>query len=111
MVGVRDAVPWAVSGMWILFTVPCPTPDGRSAEELYDQRAEWITPQMQASAAEHGCEFHRVWYARDGSALVVLGRWRSPEGAQAFYDEWQIGDEPGEVGTVLLGDLGLAPLP
>ena len=40
--------------MWILFVVPCPTPDGRTAEDLYRKRLTRITPEMQASARELG---------------------------------------------------------
>jgi hypothetical protein len=29
--------------MWFLFTAPCPTPDGRTAEDLYRKRETWIT--------------------------------------------------------------------
>ena len=32
--------------MWILFNVPCPTPDGRSAKDLYERRLTWISPEM-----------------------------------------------------------------
>ena len=33
------------------------------------------------------------------------------EGAKAFFDEWDISDEPGEVAIVLEGDVGLVPTP
>ncbi|MBT8200431.1 MAG: hypothetical protein KJO36_07930 [Acidimicrobiia bacterium] len=52
--------------MWILFQVPCPTPDGQTAKGLYEKRIPWITVEMQASAVAHGCRFHRAWYAEDG---------------------------------------------
>ena len=47
--------------MWVLFMVPCPTPDGRTAQDLYDRRLTWITDDMRASAGELGCRFHRAW--------------------------------------------------
>jgi len=97
--------------MWILFRAPCPTPDGRTARDLYERRLTWITPEMQASARKHGCTFHRAWYAADGSAFYALAQWASREGATAFFEEWQIDAEPGEVSTILEGDVGLAPLP
>jgi len=97
--------------VWILFTVPCPTPDGRSAEDLYRKRLTWITPEMQASAREHGCRFHRAWHAGDGSAFYALACWDSREGAGAFFEQWDIYDEPGEVAVVLDGDVGLVPEP
>jgi len=58
--------------MWILFTVPCPTPDGQTARDLYEKRLTWISPEMQASAREHGCRFHQAWYAADGSAFWAI---------------------------------------
>lgn len=97
--------------MWVLFHVPCPTPNGESARELYEKRVPWITSEMQASASEHGCRFHRAWYARDGSAFYALAKWESAEGAREFFAEWQIPSEAGEVAIVLEGDLGLAPYP
>jgi hypothetical protein len=97
--------------MWILFTVPTPTPDGRSARDLYDVRVRAITPTMQASARSHGCRFHQAWYADDGSALYALAQWESLEGARAFLAEWDIADEPGETAVVLKGHVGTAPLP
>jgi hypothetical protein len=96
--------------MWVLFHVPCPTPDGQTARDLYEKRETWITPQMQASAVEHGCTFHRAWYATDGSAFYAMAHWASREGAQAFFREWNIRDEPGEVAILLEGDVGLVPL-
>jgi hypothetical protein len=53
--------------MWVLFMVPCPTPDGQTAEDLYRKRIDWISPEMQASARELGCRFHRAWHAEDRS--------------------------------------------
>jgi hypothetical protein len=97
--------------MWILFQVPCPTPDGRTARDLYQYRVERITPQMQASARSHGCGFHQAWYAADGSAFYALAQWATRAGASAFFTEWDIQDEPGEVAVVLEGEVGLAPLP
>jgi len=70
---------------------------------------------MRASAREHGCTYHRAWYAKDGSAFYALAHWRTLEGAQAFFEEWQIfeerqiSDEPGEVATVFEGDVGSCP--
>ncbi len=96
--------------MWILFHVPTPTPDGRSARDLYERRETWISDGMRASARRHGCTFHRAWHAVDGSAFYALAHWRTGDGAQAFFDEWQIDDEPGEVAIRLEGDVGLVPL-
>lgn len=96
--------------MWILFVVPCPTPDGQSARDLYEKRVTWITPEMQSSAAGHGCRFHQAWYADDGSAFYALAFWESREGARAFFREWEIEDEPGEVAVYLGGEVGLVPL-
>jgi hypothetical protein len=97
--------------MWILFVVPCPTPDGRSAEDLYEKRVRWISEEMRASARSHGCRFHRAWHAADGSAFYALANWDTREGARAFFDEWDIQDEPGEIAVVLEGDVGLVPDP
>jgi hypothetical protein len=97
--------------MWVLFTVPCPTPDGQTARDLYEKRIPWITDEMRMSAREHGCRFHRAWYADDGSAFYALAEWETREGASAFFQEWEIRDEPGEVAIVLEGDVGLVPLP
>lgn len=97
--------------MWVLFRVPCPTPDGRSAKDLYQRRVTGISAEMQMSAAQHGCLFHRAWFAQDGSEFVALAKWASREGARAFYEEWNIEDEPGETVTVLEGDVGLIPEP
>jgi hypothetical protein len=96
--------------MWVLFHVPCPTPDGRSAKDLYERRIPWITSEMQASAREHGCRFHRAWYARRLGVLCVAS-WESREGASAFFEQWEIDDEPDEVAIFLEGDVGLVPVP
>ncbi len=96
--------------MWVLFMVPTPTPDGRSARDLYEKRVRGISPEMQASAKHHGCLFHQAWYAEDASAFYALAHWKSAEGARAFFEEWSIEDEPGEVATRLAGHVGLAPL-
>lgn len=95
---------------WVLFRVPCPTPDGRTARDLYAERVTWISQDMQESARRHGCGFHRVWHASDGSAFYVLTGWQTQEGARAFYREWQIDIEPGEEAIPLEGDIGLVPL-
>ena len=77
-----------ISGMfWVMFQVPCPTPDGRTAEDLYQKRVNWITPAMRASARSHGCRFHRAWFAADGSAFYAIALWESREGANAFFRE------------------------
>ena len=94
-----------------MFTVPCPTPDGQTAQDLYDKRVTGITDEMKASAAHHGCVFHRAWYAQDGSVFVAVAKWDTAEGARAFFEEWDIDDEPGEIATVLAGDVGLVPVP
>ena len=96
---------------WYLFSVPTPTPDGQTAEDLYRKRLMWITREMQESARGHGCRFHRAWYAHDGSAFHAVAFWESREGAQAFFEEWEIEDEPGEVAVRLEGDVGLVPSP
>lgn len=36
--------------MWILFQVPCSTPEGATGKDLYEKRVVGITPEMQASA-------------------------------------------------------------
>lgn len=97
--------------MWVLFQVPCPTEDGQTAEDLYNKRVTGITEEMQASAEGHGCRFHRAWYARDGSAFYAVALWDTREGASAFFEEWDIQDEPGEVAVMLEGDVGLVPTP
>ena len=97
--------------LWVLFQVPCPTPDGRSAVDLYQYRVDRIDAAMRASASEHGCRFHRAWHAADGSAFYAVACWETSEGANAFFERWQIEDEPGEVVVRLEGDIGLVPLP
>jgi hypothetical protein len=97
--------------MWVLFMAPSPTPDGQTAQQLYEKRLPWITDDMRASARALGCRFHRAWYAEDGSAFYALANWDSEEGAQAFFDRWDIRDEPGEIAITLLGDVGLVPDP
>ncbi len=96
---------------WLLFRAPTPTPDGQTAQDLYEKRLTWITDEMRQSARKHGCLFHRAWHAGDGSAFYALAYWETREGANAFYDEWDIRDEPGEVAIPLEGDVGLVPLP
>ena len=96
--------------MWVLFMVPTPTPDGQTARDLYQKRVDRITPEMQESGRRHGCTFHQAWYAEDGSAFYALAHWASAEGANAFFDEWDIADEPGEVAIRLGGDIGVVPL-
>jgi hypothetical protein len=96
--------------MWLLFTAPCSTPDGRTARDLYEKRLTWIDDPMRASARAHGCTFHRAWAAADGSAFYALAHWHTREGATAFFEEWQIDSEPGEVAIQLDGDVGLVPL-
>jgi hypothetical protein len=70
-----------------------------------------ISEEMRASARNNGCRFHRAWYAEDGSAFYALAFWENREGANAFFEEWQIADEPGEVAIRLAGNVGLVPLP
>jgi hypothetical protein len=96
--------------VWILFVVPCPTSDGRSAHDLYEKRVTWITPAMRESAVAHGCRFHQAWYADDGSAFYALAFWLDRKGAGSFFREWDIQDEPGEVAIRLSGEVGLVPL-
>ncbi len=97
--------------MWILFQVPCPTPDGQTARDLYEKRIPWITAEMRASAVANGCRFHRAWYAEDESAFYALAMWETEEGARAFFREWDIRSEPGELSILLEGDVGLVPTP
>ncbi len=66
---------------------------------------------MQARARVHGCRFHRAWHAADGSGFYAVADWESSEGANAFFEQWQIDDEPGEVAIRLEGDVGLVALP
>lgn len=97
-------------GVWLLFTVPCPTPDGQTARDLYDKRVRMITAEMAASARELGCTFHRAWYADDDSAFYAVACWESVENARTFFERWSIEAEPGEFSIRLMGDVGLAPL-
>jgi hypothetical protein len=97
--------------MWVIFHVPTPTPDGQTAQDLYDKRIPMITPEMQASARKHGCCFHRAFTATDGSAFWAVACWETREGGRAFYEEWGIEDEPGEETIFLEGDIGLVPEP
>jgi len=96
--------------MWLLFQVPCPTPDGQTAQDLYEKRVRGITPEMRASARAHGCRFHQAWYAADGSAFWAVAEWESAAGANAFFTEWAIDEEPGEIAVRLEGDVGLVAL-
>lgn len=97
--------------IWVMFQVPCPTPDGQTAEDLYRKRVEMITDEMRESARSLGCRFHRAWHAADGSAFYALALWETREGANEFFTRWDIQDEPGEVAIRLEGDVGLVPLP
>ncbi len=91
----------------ILFRVPCPTSDGRTAQDLYEKRVRWFTPQMRDDARAHGCRFHRAWYARDGHAFYAIALWETRERARDFYQKWSVKDEPGEETIYLEGDIGL----
>jgi hypothetical protein len=93
--------------MWVLFSAPA---GEQTARDMYEKRLTWITDEMRASARELGCTFHRAWYAEDGSAFYALAHWRTREGASAFFERWNITDEPGEVAIFLEGDVGLVPL-
>lgn len=92
----------------VLFRVPCPTPDGQSAADLYQKRVGWITDEMRSDARAHGCRYHRAWHAADGHAFYAIAIWESREGARDFYRNWRIADEPGEEAIYLEGDIGLA---
>jgi len=94
-----------------MYHVPCPTPDGRTARDLYEQRVERITPAMRKSAREHGCRIHRAWYAADGSAYYAIAYWERPEGPGDFFVEWGVDEIAGEEAIPLEGDIGLVPLP
>jgi hypothetical protein len=96
--------------MWVLFYVRCPTPEGQTARDLFDKRIDMIGDGMRASARDLGCTFHRAWHAVDGSAFYAIAHWQTREGAQTFFEQWQISDEPGEVAVILEGDVGLVPL-
>lgn len=97
--------------LWVIFHVPTPTADGHTARDLYDKRVRMITPEMQASAREHGCRFHQAWAAADGSAFWAVACWETREGARAFFEEWKIDAEPDEEAIFLEGNVGLVPLP
>jgi hypothetical protein len=97
--------------LWVLFRVPTPTPDGQTAEDLYEKRVRLISDEMRASAREHGCRFHRAWHAKDASAFYAIALWETREGASAFFEEWDIRDEPGEEAIFLEGDIGLVTEP
>lgn len=57
-----------------------------------------------------GLSVHRAWYTTDGSMFVALAERETREGTSAFFEEWNIADEPGEVAFRLQGDVGLVPL-
>lgn len=93
----------------ILYRVPCPTPDGRSAQDLYEKRVRGFTAEMRASARAYGCRFHRAWYAADGHALYAIAIWETREGAREFSELHMrrfVRDEPWET-VILEGDVGL----
>jgi hypothetical protein len=96
--------------MWILFTVPCPTPLGETAQQLYEKRFDMIDDDVRSSARDLGCTFHRAWYAQDGSAFWAVAHWETREGANEFFEKWGIDAEAGEVAIRLEGDIGLVPL-
>lgn len=93
--------------MWFLSVVPCPTPEGHTARDFYDKRVRLITDEMRASPRKYGCRFHRARYAQDGSAFYAVADWEMREGARAFFEEWDIEAEPGEVKVILGGNIGL----
>lgn len=102
---------------WLRFTPdvgPLPssvsTPDGQTAQDLYEKRLTWISEEMRASARDLGCTFHRAWHASDGSAFYALAHWRTLVDARTFFERWRIGDEQGEVAIMLEGDVGLVRL-
>jgi hypothetical protein len=79
----------------VLFRVPCTTPHGQSAEDLYQKRVRWITDAMRADARAQGCRFHRAWYARDGHAFYAIAIWDSRESARDFDRKRNIAVEAG----------------
>jgi len=87
-----------------------PTSDGQTAQDLYDKRVRWFTPEMKASARELGCRFHQAFMAKDRSAFWAVACWETREGALAFFAKWGIVDEPGEEAILLEGDVGLVTL-
>ena len=97
--------------MWIQFYVPCPTPDGRRHATC--TRPAWTAsllrcrpvPQNTAAAStERGTQA-----TVPGS--MHLRRGRRARALAAFFNEWNIEDEPGEVAVILEGDVGLVPVP
>ncbi len=96
---------------WLLFTVPCPTRSGATADDLLRKRLDMITPEMSASARELGCRFHRAWVAADRSAFYAVACWETIDGARTFFERWGIEAEEGEIATELSGDIGLVPEP
>ena len=75
-------------------------------------RGTTLGARIRLGVSERGeLRFHRAWYARDGSAFYAIANWESREGAHAFFEEWEIDDEPGEVAISLEGDVGLVPVP
>ncbi|MDH4335593.1 MAG: hypothetical protein OEW24_10160 [Chloroflexota bacterium] len=97
--------------IWVLFKVPTPTPiAGQTARDLFEKRVTWISDEMRESARSHGLRFHRCWHAANGSAFYAIACWQTREGANAFYTQWDIGDEEGEEAVRLEGNLGLLPL-
>jgi hypothetical protein len=98
--------------IWILFVVPTPTPtpDRRTARDLYQFRVDRITDEMKTSARGHGLRFHRAWFAEDGTSFYAVACWVTADGARAFFEEWDIQDEPGEIAIRLEGETGLATL-
>lgn len=96
--------------VWMMFTAPCPTPSGKTAEQMVLERETGISPEMQASARELGCTFHRCWSTADGAMFVAVACWQTRDGARTFFDRWSIASEEGEVAVQLVGDCGLVPL-
>ena len=97
--------------MWVLFQVPCRRPTVAPRRTCTSAGSRGSRRRCRRSAREHGCRFHRAWYAEDGSAFYAIANWESREGAHAFFEEWEIEDEPGEVAIYLEGDVGLVPVP
>jgi hypothetical protein len=96
--------------MWILFSVPCPTPDGRTAQNLYQARVDRIGPEMQASA--RGTVAASTGRGTPATARCST-RWRSwrPRTGTGVYWSWDIQDEPGEMSLRLEGDGRLVSWP
>jgi hypothetical protein len=95
---------------WVIFHVPTPTPDGQTARDLYEKRVRWFSWEMMESARKHGCRFRCAFTAADGSAFWAIACWETREGGRAFYEQWDVEEEPGEVAIRLEGDVGLVPL-